>query len=245
MAVAEPTIKSADRVVTILNYLASRARPVTCQSIVVNCELPRSSTYQLLGLLSSRGFVTHYSSRNRWGLGEAILPLAASYRRTLPIRWLAEPILRELNGSGRASSRIVRIGRQGLDTVAELRSDPALGFPEFPPPELSYSAAGAALVAELGVGARRALQELFGSAVANHVLADASRRRPDGIGTWRAGGGAFGRSELARPAGRFQTRAIALSVVTEDRSPALVKQLRDAAMELERVTAPLSLPSAA
>jgi len=240
MEVAEPTIKSADRVVTILNYLASRARPVTCQSIVANCGLPRSSTYQLLGLLSGHGFVTHYSSRNRWGLGEAVLPLATSYQRTLPIRWLAEPILEELNGSGRTSSRVVRIGRQGLEAVAELRADPAVAFPEFPPLELSYSAAGAALVAGLGARARQVLRGLFGAAVANRILADASRRSPDRSGIWRGGGGAFGWTELARPAGRFQTQTVALSVVTEDRSPALMERLRDAAVELEQATVPLS-----
>jgi DNA-binding IclR family transcriptional regulator len=69
------TVKSADRVMSILVLLAKRVRPVPAAMIARECGLPRSSTYQLLNAMRARQFVRaaagRLSSRLGWEPGVA------------------------------------------------------------------------------------------------------------------------------------------------------------------------------
>ncbi|MGH3030827.1 MAG: IclR family transcriptional regulator [Gaiellaceae bacterium] len=89
-------IKSAERVLSILAFLARRARPVPTMTIARECALPRSSAYHLLNVMRARDFVTHYPDERAWGLGVAVFEIGSAYLRSEPLERLGRPLLVEL-----------------------------------------------------------------------------------------------------------------------------------------------------
>jgi IclR family transcriptional regulator, acetate operon repressor len=89
-------IKSAERVLAILAFLARRARPVPSMAIARECGLPRSSAYHLLSVMRSRDFVTYYPEERAWGLGVAAFEIGSAYLRSEPLERLGRPVLVEL-----------------------------------------------------------------------------------------------------------------------------------------------------
>jgi DNA-binding IclR family transcriptional regulator len=83
-------------VLEILQFLAGRPAPVPSMVIARELGFPRSSTYHLLNVLKDRGWVVYYADDRRWGLGSAVVPLAAAYRRTFPLALVARPLLEGL-----------------------------------------------------------------------------------------------------------------------------------------------------
>jgi hypothetical protein len=84
-------IKSAERVLVILAFLARRARPVPTMTIARECGLPRSSAYHLLSVMRARDFVTYYAEERAWGLGVAVFEIGSAYLRSEPLERLAPP----------------------------------------------------------------------------------------------------------------------------------------------------------
>lgn len=80
----------------MLTALAKASQPLTASALSQRVGMPRSSTYQLLEVLASEGFVTHYPDRARWGLGVAAFELGSAYLRQDPLQRLALPILQQL-----------------------------------------------------------------------------------------------------------------------------------------------------
>lgn len=113
------SVKSADRVITILTFLASRPAPVQSVVIARQCALPRSSTYHLLNVLKDRGWVTYYADGRRWGLGSAVVPVAAAYRRTWPVGLVAGPLLERLAGKVGAWAYVARFANGRLVRCAD------------------------------------------------------------------------------------------------------------------------------
>lgn len=74
-------IKSAERVLVILAFLARRARPVPTMTIARECGLPRSSAYHLLNVMRARDFVPYYAEERAWGLGVAVFEIGSAYLR--------------------------------------------------------------------------------------------------------------------------------------------------------------------
>lgn len=89
-------IKSAERVLSILVFLASRARPVPTMTIARECGLPRSSAYHLLNVMRARDFVTYYPEERAWGLGVTVFEIGSAYLRSEPLERLGRPLLVEL-----------------------------------------------------------------------------------------------------------------------------------------------------
>jgi DNA-binding IclR family transcriptional regulator len=89
-------IPAASRTLALLRNLAKAAAPVTAVSLARQIGAPRSTTYQLLQVLESEGFVIHYPETARWGIGVAAFELGTAYLRHDPLERLARPILHRL-----------------------------------------------------------------------------------------------------------------------------------------------------
>ncbi|WP_433579813.1 IclR family transcriptional regulator [Nocardia brasiliensis] len=84
------------RGLAVLRLLAGRAGPISASTIARELDLPRSTTYHLLGELEAARFVTRLPSERRYGLGIAAFELGSAYLRHDPLERLAGPLLREL-----------------------------------------------------------------------------------------------------------------------------------------------------
>jgi DNA-binding IclR family transcriptional regulator len=87
---------AATRALSALRIMAKSAGPVTAGSIAQRLGLPRSSTYHLLNAMEQEGYVIHYPSDSRWGLGVAAFELGQAYLRHDPLERLARPALAKL-----------------------------------------------------------------------------------------------------------------------------------------------------
>src|SRR3954449_9600193 len=87
---------AADAVLQILVLLARQAEPVPAAQIGALLDLPRSTTYRLLGALSEQGFVSYLPEERRYGLGVVAFELGSSYSRQMPLRRIAQPVLTRL-----------------------------------------------------------------------------------------------------------------------------------------------------
>lgn len=113
-------VRSAGRVLSILLFLASRAVPVQAAVIARDCSLPRSSTYRLLNVMCSRGFVIYSQEDRAWGLGPAAFEMMAAYLRSQPLELLGRPTLRMLSTStGEVAHLAVLHGREVLYLLKE------------------------------------------------------------------------------------------------------------------------------
>lgn len=87
---------AADAVLQILVLLARQAEPVPAAQIATLLDLPRSTTYRLLGALVEHGFVSYLPEERRYGLGVVAFELGSSYSRQMPLRRIAQPVLSRL-----------------------------------------------------------------------------------------------------------------------------------------------------
>ena len=89
-------VPAAESTLRILRLLASRRGPMPATSIANALDLPRSSVYHLLNVMSQHGFVTHLPEDHLYGLGIAAFELSSAYVRHDPMARLGEPLLRGL-----------------------------------------------------------------------------------------------------------------------------------------------------
>jgi DNA-binding IclR family transcriptional regulator len=106
----------------VLTTLAAADEPVSVTGIARAIGAPRSSTYQLLGLMADREFVMRVA--DRWALGPASFTLGASFAHTTGLERRARPILRALIHHVQAIAPVVAHlavlhGRETLYVVKE------------------------------------------------------------------------------------------------------------------------------
>lgn len=89
-------VPAADATLRILEYLAHQRGPVAAQTLASALEIPRSSMYQILEVLTQRGFVVHIPESKRYGLGPASFELSSAYTRQQPLTRLAAPLLAKM-----------------------------------------------------------------------------------------------------------------------------------------------------
>jgi IclR family transcriptional regulator, acetate operon repressor len=109
------SVKSAERLLDVLELLARHTRPVPTMAIARECGIPKSSTHHLLNVARDRGFVTYYEAERAWGLGVAAFEIGSAYVRSGPLQRLAHPQLVELSRrSGEAAHLAVLHGTEVL-----------------------------------------------------------------------------------------------------------------------------------
>jgi DNA-binding IclR family transcriptional regulator len=94
---APPSVKSASRVLDLLERFADAERPLSFIELSRDLRIPKSSLFHLLANLTVRGYVEHMPEISRYRLGPALEIVA---RRSGNVRSLADlvtPVLRRLN----------------------------------------------------------------------------------------------------------------------------------------------------
>src|SRR3954471_23284731 len=97
---------AADAVLQILVLLARQAEPVPAAQIGALLDLPRSTTYRLLGALVEQGFVSYLPEERRYGLGVVTFEMGSSYSRQMPLRRVAHPVLSRLAATSRENAHL-------------------------------------------------------------------------------------------------------------------------------------------
>lgn len=133
MANESVKVPAALRTLLVLQALGRAGQPMTAQAIAQRLAIPRSSTYQLLEILESQGFVVHFPEEKRWSLGIAAFELGSAYLRHDPLERLAQPLLNRLLlqvgalrnskpsiGSGQASLGFAAVAQLGILSGAEI-----------------------------------------------------------------------------------------------------------------------------
>ena len=94
-----PQIPAARNTMAVLSYLARRSGPVRASTIARDLELPRSSAYQLLGVMLDEGFLVHYPEAHAYGLSTLVSEIGSSALRTARLGQLAQPLMERLVSS--------------------------------------------------------------------------------------------------------------------------------------------------
>ena len=111
-------VKSADRVLDLLEQLAARPAGVSHSELATALGIPKSSLSQLLRTLGRRGYVEFEPTRRAYLLGERFEHLAQLARRRPDIVSLAQPLLDELTKTTGESSALNIVEDDQLKVVA-------------------------------------------------------------------------------------------------------------------------------
>lgn len=116
-------VKSAERALDVLLFLASRVRPVPAAAIAREYDLPKSSMYHLLNVLAAKGFVVHNPEERTWGLGVAAFEVGSAYLGSEPLGHLGRPIVRTLAEQTRKVAQLsIMDGSEILTLLREMPS---------------------------------------------------------------------------------------------------------------------------
>lgn len=108
-------VKSASRVVQILELLASSRCAMQHKNIVEELSIPKGSLTKLLANLVDSGYLSFDSASKTYKLGPRVLTLADSYLSSLDIVQTAQPIVRNLVAkTGESCSLAVLDGNSAL-----------------------------------------------------------------------------------------------------------------------------------
>ncbi len=111
----------------VLRLLASVTGPLPAATIARRLDLPRSSAYHLLAVLTEAGFVAHYPEERAYGLGVATFEVGTAYLRQDRLERLGRPVLARLVATTRATAHLgILLGRELLYLVKE---EPARPLP--------------------------------------------------------------------------------------------------------------------
>jgi DNA-binding IclR family transcriptional regulator len=154
------SVKSAERLLDVLDLLARQARPVPTMTIARECGIPKSSAHHLLNVMRARNFVTYYEAERAWGLGVAVFEIGSAYLRSAPLQRLGRPLLVELTARTGETSHLAMLHgtevlyidkEQPLGNVARLVTEIGVRLPAH------LTAVGRAILAHLPEAQIRAL----------------------------------------------------------------------------------------
>ncbi|QCO98421.1 IclR family transcriptional regulator [Arthrobacter sp. 24S4-2] len=113
-------VPAAENTLRILKLLASRRGPMPAASIARALGVPRSSVYDLLGVMEANGFVLHLPEEQRYGLGIRAFEVSSAYSLQEPLSRLGRPMLASLvDVIGESAHLAVLHGRDVLYIVEE------------------------------------------------------------------------------------------------------------------------------
>jgi DNA-binding IclR family transcriptional regulator len=154
------SVKSAERLLDVLELLARHTRPVPTMTIARECAIPKSSAHHLLNVMRSRNFVTYYEAERAWGLGVSVFEIGSAYLRSEPLQRLGRHILVELTQRTGETSHLAML--HGTEVLYIDKEQPSGSAPKLVteigvrlPAHLT--AVGRAILAELAEAQVRAL----------------------------------------------------------------------------------------
>ncbi len=129
--VTEPgsVVKSADRVLDVLELLAARRRPMSHTEIGDALGIPKSSLTNLLRNLEARNYLQLVPGPNTYQLGPALFALALAARSELDLLGIAKPFIEGVTAKANESAafNILR-GSEGVECVFGATSSQPLQF---------------------------------------------------------------------------------------------------------------------
>lgn len=90
---------AAEDALDVLGLMARQGGPMPAGRIAVELGLARSTTYRMLDVLISRGYVVHLPEQHRYALGVAAFELGSAYSRQGSVQRAARPLLAHLSSS--------------------------------------------------------------------------------------------------------------------------------------------------
>lgn len=144
--------------------------------IAAELRLARSTTYRLLDVLVSRGYVVHLPDQRRYGLGVAAFELGSAYSRQGALQRAARPLLADLSASCEQNSHLAILHGADVLYLIEQRfpgrpslvSDVGVRLPA------ALTASGLALLAALPPAQVRAIFDSPDAFVQRHGLGPTS-----------------------------------------------------------------------
>jgi len=113
-------VPAATTALRVLRFLSSQPVPVSATRIAAAVDLPRSSTYHLLGAMADEGFVIHYPEDRTWGIGIAAWEVGHGFARQEPLARLARlPLARLVDQVGQSAHLVVLHGTDVLYVIEE------------------------------------------------------------------------------------------------------------------------------
>lgn len=94
---APAAVKSASRVLDLLERFGEAERPLSFLELSRDLEIPKSSLFHLLADLTARGYVEHLPDISRYRLGPKLEVLVQRAGRKQSLADLVTPVLRRLN----------------------------------------------------------------------------------------------------------------------------------------------------
>ena len=116
------TSPAVGRALDVLPYLAGRPGPVSGAAIMRDLDIPRSSAYHLLEVLTERGFVVYLADQRTYGLGVSAFEVGSAYLRHGPLEMWARPVLKQLVAQVHETSHLGIL--HGSETLHLLREHP-------------------------------------------------------------------------------------------------------------------------
>lgn len=154
-------VKSAARVLELVELLAASARPLALKEIVAELDFPKSSAHALAQTLVSRGYVVQDASE-RYALAESCRHGFAGRAREARLIATARPIMEALrDNSGETVMLCVRAPRSEIKRLAKCVSQQAVRYDiDLAAPTAVYcTASGRILLAHAGQEAIEAYLE--------------------------------------------------------------------------------------
>jgi DNA-binding IclR family transcriptional regulator len=186
------TVKSAERLLDVLELLSRAARPLPTMTIARECSIPKSSAHHLLNVMRDRRFVTYYETERAWGIGVAAFEVGSAYLRFGPLARSGRTLLTELTERTGETSHLATLHgsevlyidkQQPTGQVARLVTEVGVRLPAH------LTAVGRAMLAELpedqvrALYRGRALQHRTGTgpATVDELVADLADVRGAGL----------------------------------------------------------------
>ncbi|ADB53299.1 IclR family transcriptional regulator [Conexibacter woesei] len=114
MSAAGGAVKSADRVLAILDLLAER-EALTFSEVVAALELPKSSVHNLLQTMIDRDYVEYDAAAKSYGLGIRVWQIGRARRDVEHLRTVLKPLMDELRSRTEETVQLARL--EGADAV--------------------------------------------------------------------------------------------------------------------------------
>lgn len=152
------TVKSADRVLDLLELLASSGRSMSHGEIARRTGIPKGSLTPLLRNLHSRGYVEHGHDSSHFKLGQSTYILAQRGAHTRDLVHASERPLRQLVDVVGESAGLSVLRQEMAERIATVRSDTAVLYSMHPGvlQPLYASSSGKILLAWLPAAEREA-----------------------------------------------------------------------------------------
>lgn len=115
-------VPAATNTLRVLRFLATRRGPVPAASIATALELPRSTVYHLLAVMTDEGFVTRLPEERLYGLGIAAFELSSAWVRQDPMARLGAPLLHALVDEVGESAHLALLHGRDVVYVVEERA---------------------------------------------------------------------------------------------------------------------------